>query len=60
MLNSVDLGSLKISSKSKPIVIAEIGPNHNGSLSEAKKLIDLAKKAGCGAVSFSIILLNMS
>ena len=52
MLNSVDLGSLKISSKSKPIVIAEIGPNHNGSLSEAKKLIDLAKKAGCGAVKF--------
>jgi N-acetylneuraminate synthase len=32
--------------------IAEIGINHNGSLENAKKLIDLAKRAGCDAVKF--------
>lgn len=33
-------------------VIAEIGINHNGDLSLAKKLIDVAKDAGCDAVKF--------
>ena len=33
-------------------MIAEIGINHNGSLSIAKKLIDAAAKAGCDAVKF--------
>ena len=32
--------------------VAEIGINHNGSLDTAKKLIDLAKRAGCDAVKF--------
>ena len=32
-------------------VIAEIGVNHNGKLSNAKKLIDVAKKAGADYVS---------
>ncbi len=31
-------------------VIAEIGINHNGSIEIAKKLIDMAKAAGCDAV----------
>tara|TARA_B100001758_G_scaffold239038_1_gene242921 strand:+ start:160 stop:999 length:840 start_codon:yes stop_codon:yes gene_type:complete len=33
-------------------VIAEIGINHNGDLSIAKKLIDIAKVAGCNVVKF--------
>ena len=33
-------------------VIGEIGINHNGDLSIAKKLIDLATEAGCDAVKF--------
>ncbi len=33
-------------------IIAEIGINHNGSLEIAKKLIDVAKAAGCDAVKF--------
>ena len=33
-------------------VIAEIGINHNGSIEIAKKLIDLAKLAGCDFVKF--------
>jgi len=33
-------------------VIGEIGINHNGNLSVAKKLIEMAKTAGCDAVKF--------
>ncbi len=33
-------------------VIAEIGINHNGDINTAKKLIDVAKVAGCDAVKF--------
>ena len=36
----------------KPFLIAEIGINHNGSVSTAKKLIDLAKKYNFDAVKF--------
>jgi N-acetylneuraminate synthase len=35
-----------------PLVIAEIGINHNGSIEIAKQLIDLAKSKGCQAVKF--------
>ena len=33
-----------------PFIIAEISANHNGSLSNAKKLIHLAKKSGANAI----------
>ena len=33
-------------------IIAEIGINHNGNLEIAKKLIEIAKNAGCNAVKF--------
>ena len=33
-------------------IIAEIGINHNGDLSIAKKLIDIACRSGCDAVKF--------
>jgi N-acetylneuraminate synthase len=36
----------------KTYIIAEIGINHNGSMDNAKKLIDLASVAGCDAVKF--------
>ena len=35
-----------------PFIIAEIGINHNGDLEIAKKLIDIAKVAGCDVVKF--------
>jgi len=35
-----------------PFIIAEIGINHNGNIKIAKKLIDMAKNAGCDAVKF--------
>ena len=34
------------------IIVAEIGLNHEGKLFKAKRLIDLAKKAGADAVKF--------
>ncbi len=33
-------------------IIAEVGVNHNGDMNQAKKLIDVAFKAGCDAVKF--------
>ena len=33
-------------------ITAEIGINHNGDLDIVKKLIDVAKNAGCDAVKF--------
>ena len=46
----IRLGSKKITQNSKPYIIAEIGVNHENSLSRAKKLINLAKKGGADAV----------
>ena len=40
-------------------IIAEIGINHNGSLEIAKKLIDVAKDAGCDAVKFQKRTINI-
>ena len=36
----------------KTLIIAEAGVNHNGSISMAKELIDVAVDAGCDAVKF--------
>lgn len=33
-------------------IIAEIGINHNGDIALAKRLVDMAKEAGCDAVKF--------
>ncbi len=38
--------------QTKTYIIGEIGINHNGDLAIAKKLIDVAKEAGCDAVKF--------
>ena len=38
--------------KSKTLIIAEVGVNHNGNINVAKKLINIAKKAGCDFVKF--------
>ena len=43
----------------KPYIIAEIGLNHNGSISDAKKLCYLAKEAGFNAVKFQLRSKNL-
>ena len=40
--------------KKKCFIIAEAGSNHNGSLQQAKKMIDAAKVSGCDAIKFQI------
>lgn len=45
-MNQIKIGNRIISSNHLPFVIAEAGINHNGSLTVAKKLVDMAKKAG--------------
>lgn len=46
------LGSTLVDDDSAPYVIAEIGVNHEGSLSKAKELIELAKQGGANGVKF--------
>lgn len=48
----VKIGNFVVSKASPTFIIAEIGINHNGSIELAKKLIDMAKNAGCDAVKF--------
>lgn len=49
---SVKIGGRRIGAGEPVYVIAEIGINHNGSLETAKKLIEVAHRAGCDAVKF--------
>ena len=46
------IDNIQIGEDSPVYIIAEIGINHNGSLENAFKLIDLAKESGCDAVKF--------
>ena len=42
----IKIGKRIISKNSKPLIVAEIGINHFGSLKLAKKIVDCAKKTG--------------
>ena len=46
MLNKIKIGNHIIGENYPVFVIAEAGINHNGSLSIAKKLVNVAKNAG--------------
>ncbi len=46
MNNLLKIGNLKISPNHKPVIIAEIGINHNGSIEKAVKIADAAIKSG--------------
>ena len=48
----VTIGEKSIGEGEPVFITAEIGINHNGSLENAKKLIDVAAEAGCDAVKF--------
>ena len=46
MNNSFKILKRKIGLNFKPLIIVELGINHNGELKKAKKLVDEAYKAG--------------
>jgi len=48
----IKLGERILYPNSKPYIIAEIGVNHEGSIEQAKKLIELAKMGGADAAKF--------
>ena len=45
-MKEIEISNRKIGPDHKPLLIAEIGINHNGSLDEAKKIVDAAVLAG--------------
>ena len=49
---TVKIGHKNVGHEHPCFIVAEIGINHNGSIETAKKLIDVAKEAGCDAVKF--------
>jgi N-acetylneuraminate synthase len=51
-MQSITIGNHKVGNGHPCYIVAEIGINHNGDIDIAKKLIDLAKVAGCDAVKF--------
>ncbi len=52
MRKKIQVGNKLIGDGEPTFVIAEIGINHNGSVENAKKLIDISKTCGCDAVKF--------
>lgn len=50
----IKIGKRIISNKSKPLIVAEIGINHFGSLKIAKKIVDNAKKNKVEAIKVQI------
>ena len=48
----IKLGARTLSPQSFPYVIAEIGVNHEGSMDQARRLIDLAKRGGADGAKF--------
>ena len=51
-MTDVMLGNVRVGDGCPAFIVGEIGINHNGNMATAKKLIDVAKAAGCGAVKF--------
>ena len=50
----IKIGKRIISKNSKPLIVAEIGINHFGSLAVAKKIVDKAKKNKVEAIKVQI------
>jgi N-acetylneuraminate synthase len=52
MAPEIELGGRRIGVNHRPLVIAEIGINHEGSFDKAVQLVDAAADAGCECVKF--------
>lgn len=51
-MDTLKLGRRTISRAGRPYIVAEIGVNHEGSLGQAKALIELAKEGGADGAKF--------
>ncbi len=51
-MNVIDLGPAEVGEGCPPLLIAEIGSNHNGDMDLCRRLIDAAIDAGADAVKF--------
>jgi len=51
-MTTLKLGNRVIGTDHAPFVIAEIGINHEGDMSKAKRMVDDAARAGCECVKF--------
>ena len=51
-MKEITIGDKKIGDGHPALIIAEAGSNHNRKLSQAKKLIDVAKLSGADAIKF--------
>src|SRR6266550_3532444 len=52
MSKRILFGAKEVGADRPVYIVAEIGINHNGDLETARRLIDMAKAAGCDAVKF--------
>lgn len=52
MKSYITIDNRKIGHNYKPLIIAEIGINHEGSIKKARRMVDDAAKAGCECVKF--------
>ena len=51
-MKEISLGNRRIGPAHAPLVIAEIGINHEGSMDKARQMVDAAVDAGCECVKF--------
>jgi len=51
-MKSVEIGNFTIKKNSRPLIVGEVGINHNGDLNKAFEMIEIAKKIGLDAVKF--------
>lgn len=55
-MKKIQIGNVTLSEHSPVLIIAEVADSHNGSLEQAKALIDAAKEAGADIVKFQLHL----
>lgn len=56
--NFIEIDGRKIGADYNPLVIAEIGINHNGCLETAKEMVDAAYRAGCEIIKHQTHIVN--
>jgi len=54
MVKTIQIGNLQIGGRHKPVFIAELGINNNGSLDQAYDLTDACIEAGADIIKFQL------